>query len=41
VEEAFNNSGEYIEKDFTKNASKNNCRFCPFNKSPLCNAAIL
>jgi hypothetical protein len=41
VEEAFNNSGQYIEKDFTKNASKNNCRFCPFNKSPLCNAAIL
>jgi hypothetical protein len=41
VEEAFTGTGEYVEKEYLKNASKNNCRFCPFNKSPLCNAAIL
>ena len=41
IEQAFKEDGSYDEdKRYLKNPSKNQCRFCPFNDSPLCPEAI-
>lgn len=38
IKEAFDEKGNCIEKNYMKNPSKNNCRFCPFNDNlELCN----
>jgi CRISPR/Cas system-associated exonuclease Cas4 (RecB family) len=38
VNECFDDNGQYVEKEYLKNASKSNCRFCPFNENKfLCN----
>ena len=37
VQEAFDQDGKYIVKDYSTNPSKSNCRFCPFkDRSDLC-----
>lgn len=42
LNEAFNSLGKYQEKDYLKNASKSNCRFCNFKDNKyLCNQAVL
>ena len=40
VEEAIDQEGCFIEKEYQTTPSKNNCRFCVFNNSPLCSDAI-
>jgi CRISPR/Cas system-associated exonuclease Cas4 (RecB family) len=41
INNALTEDGEYVEKEYLKTPSKSACKFCPFNKSPLCGAAIL
>tara|TARA_Y100001963_G_C6696478_1_gene407238 strand:+ start:267 stop:1046 length:780 start_codon:yes stop_codon:yes gene_type:complete len=41
LNESFNDDGTYKIKDYEKNASKNNCRFCEFRDKPdLCDEGI-
>jgi hypothetical protein len=40
VEDAFDDTGNYQDKEYPKEPSKNACRFCPFNQNPLCNVAV-
>jgi len=40
VEDAFDNSGNYVDKEYPKEPSKSNCMFCPFKNNPLCDVAI-
>ena len=41
VKDAFTDTGEYVEKEYSKNPSKSNCMFCPFKGNPLCKESIL
>jgi CRISPR/Cas system-associated exonuclease Cas4 (RecB family) len=42
IEACFDEDGQYIEKEYIKNASKNNCKFCQYRDNKyLCNQAIL
>jgi hypothetical protein len=42
VDEAFNDIGEPIDKEYVKNACKSSCRFCEFKTNKeLCNQAVL
>lgn len=41
VKEAIDMEGNFIERDYQTTPSKNNCRFCVFNNSPLCGDSIL
>ena len=41
IEDGFDNEGNYLEKDYLKNASKSSCRFCEFRENKyLCNQAV-
>ena len=40
VNEAFDNNGNYLEREYPKQPSKSNCMFCPFKENPLCNVAV-
>jgi hypothetical protein len=42
VDDAFNETGEPIDKEYTKNACKSSCMFCEFKTNKyLCNQAVL
>jgi len=42
VEDAFDQDGNYQDKEYLKDASKSNCRFCQFKDNKfLCNQAVL
>ena len=40
VNEAFDDNGNYLEREYPKQPSKSNCMFCPFKENPLCNVAV-
>jgi len=40
IKESFNASGDYIDKQYEKKPSKNNCKFCVFKENPLCNPSF-
>ena len=40
IEEAFEQTGKYKEKNYTTIPSKNNCLYCPFNKKEFCDKGI-
>lgn len=41
VENVFDENGEYIKKEYTKNASEWNCRFCNYSTQPtLCDEGV-
>ena len=42
IDEAFTDTGDYVDKDYLKNASQTNCRFCEFRDNKyLCGQAVL
>lgn len=42
IQECFHKDGNYVDKDYEKNASKSNCMFCQFRENKfLCNQAVL
>ncbi len=42
IEDGFDQEGKYQEKEYTKNASTSNCRFCQFRDNKfLCNQGVL
>ena len=41
VLESFDDTGNFIDREYPKQPSKSACMFCAFKESPLCNAAIL
>ena len=40
VNEAFDDNGNSLEREYPKQPSKSNCMFCPFKNNPLCNVAV-
>jgi len=42
IDDCFNEDGSYIDKDYLKDASQSNCKFCPYRYDKyLCNQAVL
>lgn len=41
TEEAIDIQGNFVEKEYPTNASKNSCRFCIFKGNPICPDAVL
>lgn len=42
IQKCFHEDGNYVDKDYEKNASKSNCMFCQFRENKfLCNQAVL
>jgi len=41
LKDCFDENGQYLDKEFNKEPSKNNCRFCPFKENKyLCNVGV-
>jgi len=40
IEDAFDSSGQYIDKEYEKIPSKANCMFCPYKDTEHCNASF-